>query len=302
MGGNPRGGVVQAAVVRINPATGTQAVITRADELCYPFGIAVNAQGRILVSDFGDLVENSIPIITCDSDRRRRNRGGPGERCSRPGSPPTSATLGELFLGPVGLTVEPSGTVLVVNQRSAPAAVTAVNPANGVQQVITPNVSPTDAFEQPQRVAVAPDGNLLVSDYSLNTLEGGLVSVNRATGAARVFRSSSHVQQPARSRHRGQPRAHGGAELRATDGGGRAARDLRRVRLHRPGRSRPALSVGPRRQPRVRDVHRQRAAGHAHLRLQHDADPARASDRSARRDGRAPRQQNARRSTPSARC
>ena len=92
--------------------------------------------------------------------------------------------------------MEPSGTVLVVNQRSAPAAVAAVNPGNGVQQVITPNVSPTDAFEQPQRVAVAPDGNLLVSDYSLNTLEGGLVSVNRATGAARVFRSSSMFNNP----------------------------------------------------------------------------------------------------------
>ena len=195
VGGNPRGGVVQAAVVRINPATGAQAVITRADELCYPFGIAVNAQGRILVSDFGNLVENSVPIITCDPT-------GGGVIGVDPATgqqawlSSNSATLGQLFLGPVGLTLEPSGTVLVVNQRSAPAAVTAVNPANGVQQVITPNVSPTDAFEQPQRVAVAPDGNLLVSDYSLNTLEGGLVSVNRGTGAARVFRSSSLFNNP----------------------------------------------------------------------------------------------------------
>lgn len=195
VGGNPRGGVLQAAVVRINPATGAQTVITRAGELCYPFGIAVNAQGRILVSDFGNLVENSVPVVTCDLT-------GGGVVGVDPATgrqawlSSNSATLGQLFLGPVGLTVEPSGTVLVVNQRSAPAAVAAVNPGNGVQQVITPNVSPTDAFEQPQRVAVAPDGNLLVSDYSLNTLEGGLVSVNRATGAARVFRSSSMFNNP----------------------------------------------------------------------------------------------------------
>ena len=61
----------------------------------------------------------------------------------------------------------------MANQRSANAAVTAVNPATRVQQPVTPNSSPTDGFEQPQRVAVAPDGNLVVSDYALNTLEGG---------------------------------------------------------------------------------------------------------------------------------
>ena len=196
VGGNPRGGDFQAAVVRINPATGAQTVITRAGDLCYPFGIAVNAQGRILVSDFGALVENTVTLIPCTPTGRRRHRSRSGERGAGVGLhriPPPGAVCSSV---PWALTVEPSGTVLVVNQRSAPAAVAAVNPGNGVQQVITPNVSPTDAFEQPQRVAVAPDGNLLVSDYSLNTLEGGLVSVNRGTGAARIFRSSSMFNNP----------------------------------------------------------------------------------------------------------
>ena len=92
--------------------------------------------------------------------------------------------------------MEPNGTVLVANQRSAAAAVTAVNPVTSVQQTVTPNSSPSDGFEQPQRVALAPDGNLVVSDYALNTLEGGLVSVMRSTGEARILRSGPLFNNP----------------------------------------------------------------------------------------------------------
>ena len=45
-------------------------------------------------------------------------------------------------------------------------------------------------------MALAPDGNLVVSDYALNTLEGGLVSVVRATGEARILRTGALFNNP----------------------------------------------------------------------------------------------------------
>jgi sugar lactone lactonase YvrE len=196
VGGNPRSATgKRPAVIRINPATGAQSVVARGDPMCYPFGIAVDRQGRILVSDFGNLLESGSPVVSC-----LRSGGGVIRIDPSNGLQSwlsfNSPALGSLFLGPVGIAVDPAGTVLVANQRSAEAAVEAVNPASGVQQVITPNSSSTDSFEQPQRVAVAPDGNLVVSDYALNTLEGGLVSVVRGTGEARILRSGPLFNNP----------------------------------------------------------------------------------------------------------
>jgi DNA-binding beta-propeller fold protein YncE len=196
LNGNPRDPANRRpAVIRINPATGVQSVVARGEPMCYPFGIAVDRQGSILVSDFGELVENGVPTVTCEPTGggviRVNPSSGQQEWLSY-----NSAAFGSTFLGPVGVAVEPNGTVLVANQRSAEAAVTAVNPATRVQQPVTPNSSPTDSFEQPQRVAVAPDGNLVVSDYALNTLEGGLVSVVRGTGEARILRSGPLFNNP----------------------------------------------------------------------------------------------------------
>ena len=199
VGGNPRSGEGggQPAVIRIDPRTGGQTVITRRGRLCYPFGIAVDAQGRILVSDFGELSENGSVVVDCPVAVPRagsviRIAPSNGQQELLSFNPP----IGGLFLGSVGLAVEPTGTVLVVNQRSADAAVAAVDPFNGLQSVIATNASPTDQFETPQRVAIAPDGNLVVSDYALNNQEGGLVSVVRATGEARLLRKDAKFNNP----------------------------------------------------------------------------------------------------------
>jgi sugar lactone lactonase YvrE len=196
VGGDPRNPSTQRpAVIRVNPRTGAQSVLARGAPMCYPFGIAVDRQGGIFVSDFGNLVENGVIVASCDPTGGGVIRVDPSSGQQRWLSF-NSVEFGSTFLGPVGLAVEPNGTVLVANQRSSAAAVTAVNPVTSVQQTVTPNSSPSDSFEQPQRVALAPDGNLVVSDYALNTLEGGLVSVVRSTGEARILRSGALFNNP----------------------------------------------------------------------------------------------------------
>ncbi len=289
VGGDPRTPITQRpAVIRVNPRTGAQSVLARGAPMCYPFGIAVDRQGGILVSDFGNLVENGVTVASCDPTGGGVIRVNPSSGQQQWLSF-NSAAFGSTFLGPVGLAVEPNGTVLVANQRSAAAAVTAVNPVTSVQQTVTPNSSPSDGFEQPQRVALAPDGNLVVSDYALNTLEGGLVSVVRSTGEARILRSGRALQQPARAGDRREPATRGNTQLPAEESRRRPAGELRCLGLERSRTPAASLRMGPGRQRLLRGRDRQPAADLHDVPVQHDPDSTRAGDRSARCDRRRPR-------------
>jgi hypothetical protein len=183
------------AVIRIDPASGAQSVLTRGDKLCYPFGIALEQSGNLIVTDFGDLVVGGATQIDCPQDFGSVVRVTPagGQSLLSFNDVPNP---GNLLRGVFGAAVEPGGGVLVVNQTGAQAAVAAINPQNGGQTAVTPNSSSNDAFELPQRVAVLPDGNLLVADYALNDQEGGLVSVARATGAATIMRQGTLFNNP----------------------------------------------------------------------------------------------------------
>jgi DNA-binding beta-propeller fold protein YncE len=183
------------AVIRIDPASGAQSVLTRGGNLCYPFGIALEPSGNLIVTDFGDLVVGGATQIDCPQDFGSVVRVTPagGQSILSFNNVPNP---GNLLRGTFGAAVEPGGGVLVVNQTGAQAAVAAINPQNGGQTAVTPNSSPNDAFELPQRVAVLPDGNLLVADYALNDQEGGLVSVDRATGAGRIMRQGTLFNNP----------------------------------------------------------------------------------------------------------
>jgi hypothetical protein len=184
------------AVVRIDPATGAQSVVTRGGNLCYPFGIALEPNGMLVVTDFGDLIVGGQTQIDCPENFGAVYRVNPGTGAQSILSRNQVPSPGNILRGVFGAAIEPGGGVLVVNQTGADAAVAALNPANGEQAVVTPNSSAADAFELPQRVAVLPDGNLLVADYALNDLEGGLVLVERSTGAARILRQGTLFNNP----------------------------------------------------------------------------------------------------------
>ncbi len=183
------------AVIRIDPASGAQSVVTRGGNLCYPFGIAIEPNGDLIATDFGDLIVGGAVQIDCPQEFGsviRITQAGAQSILSFNEIPHP----GNLLRGTFGAAVEPGGGVLVVNQSGAQAAVAGISPVNGSQIAITPNSSAMDSFELPQRVAVLPDGNLLVADYALNDQEGGLVQVERATGAARIVRQGTLFNNP----------------------------------------------------------------------------------------------------------
>jgi hypothetical protein len=89
------------------------------------------------------------------------------------------------------VTVEPGGRILLVNQNGGTALV-AVDPGTGVQDAETTNTA-TDRLVVPQRPALTPDGDVVVSDFTLDDFEGGLVSVDLPDGGQSILRQDRQL-------------------------------------------------------------------------------------------------------------
>ena len=197
-------------VVKVNPATGAQTLVTQGDELCYPFGIAVHPDGSVLVTDYGDFDDGEGTVVNCTHDFGALVRVNPGTGAQTVVSR-NAPEWGNLFRNPLGMTVEPGGRILLVNQNGGTALV-AVDPRTGVQDAETPNTA-TDRLVVPQRPALTPDGDVVVSDFTLDDFEGGLVTVDLPDGTQSLLRQdrglfnnplgvavvTNHAPQPALS-------------------------------------------------------------------------------------------------------
>jgi hypothetical protein len=183
------GTIGQPGVVSVNPANGAQTLVTQGEQLCYPFGIAVHPNGSLLVTNYGDFSDGTT-VINCTHDF------GALVKVDRVTKDQTilsrnAAQWGNLFRNPLGVTVEPGGRILVVNQNGGTALV-AVNPDTGVQDAETTN-SGTDRLVLPQRPALTPDGDVVLSDFTLDDMEGGLVSVDLPDGGQNVLRQDRQL-------------------------------------------------------------------------------------------------------------
>jgi hypothetical protein len=173
----------------VNPANGAQTLVTQGGQLCYPFGIAAEADGSLLVTNYGDFSGGST-VINCVYDFGALVRID-GDTHAQSIVSRNAPEWGNLFRNPLGVAVEPGGRILVVNQNGGTALVS-VDPATGVQDAETPNTT-TDRVEVPQRPALTPAGDVLLSDFTLDDQEGGLVAVDLPDGAQSIFRQDKKL-------------------------------------------------------------------------------------------------------------
>jgi sugar lactone lactonase YvrE len=167
------------SVLRIDPLTGAQTVVAQGNQLCNPFGIALEADGDLLVTNYGNLsCPHTGSVARIDPATGRQ----------------ALLARNNLLSHPFGLAVEP-GRILVANETSPAAGVAAVDPATGVQSAVTPNTL-SDALHLPARVAIAPDGDLFVTDFELQDGRGGIVEIARADGRQTVVRSGEGFYRP----------------------------------------------------------------------------------------------------------
>jgi PKD domain len=179
----------QPGVVAVNPATGAQTLVTQGGQLCYPFGVAVHPNGSVLVTNYGDFSDGTT-VINCVLDFGALVQVDPGTGNQTVLSR-NAPEWGNLFRNPLGVTVEPSGRILLVNQNGGTALV-AVDPLTGVQDAETPNTG-GDRLVLPQRPALTPDGDVVVSDFVLDDLEGGLVTVDLPDGSQSLLRQDRQL-------------------------------------------------------------------------------------------------------------
>jgi hypothetical protein len=99
---------------------------------------------------------------------------------------------GGLFRYPLGVALDAEGRIAFANE-CGPNGLVRLG-ASGIHSLITPN-SDVDVLVTPERMALDPAGDFLVTDYSLAG-DGGLVKVDAVTGAQSMLRQGDLFNHP----------------------------------------------------------------------------------------------------------
>ena len=151
-------------VIKVDPNTQVQTVIASGGNLRMPFGVAIDSNGQIVVSDSGRLIhidpQTHIQAIIADN------------------------SLGKLG-SPYGIDIDFSGQVLAANAQ----ALVRVDPSSGQTTVVSSGAN----FGAPLSVAVADNGELFVANVAF---PGQIVRVNPQNGSQKVIASGQYLNSP----------------------------------------------------------------------------------------------------------
>ena len=169
------------AVFRINPATGAKTTISVGGMLDLPFGILVDRDGSLVVS-------NRVLAGSCAA-----SLGGRLVRIQPADGSQALISEGGLFRYPLGVALDRAGRIVFANECGDPGLARVVSAVG--QSVLTTN-NPADVLVTPERLALNPAGDFLVSDWSLGDGDGGIVRVDAQTGAQRLVRGGELFNHP----------------------------------------------------------------------------------------------------------
>jgi hypothetical protein len=159
-------------IIRVDPTTGNQAVVSSASFLAGPRGIALDANGDILVASGFDFTGGVVRVDPATGNQ-------------------TVVSSGGFFVQPADLALDANGDILVADFS---AGVIRVNAVTGAQTV----VSSGGNFTTISGIAIAANGDIIISDFD-NFLEGPgeVIRVNPLTGAQHVVSTGGNFFNPA---------------------------------------------------------------------------------------------------------
>jgi sugar lactone lactonase YvrE len=162
-----------AAVIRVDPVTGAQTVVSSFGNLVDPAGIAVAPSGAILVAEQHMAAPEGLPaLLTVDATTGAQ----------------TVVSLGGLFESLRGVVINGVGDALVAQGDSSLNGIIQVDPATGAQSVISSGGS----FQDPTGLALDGSGNLVVADQ-----EGrAVIRVDPIAGSQTVVSSGGSFVGP----------------------------------------------------------------------------------------------------------
>jgi DNA-binding beta-propeller fold protein YncE len=170
-------------VIRIDPASGAQTVIAEGALLDLPFGILVDRDGSLVVSNRvtpGSCAPGQVGYLV-------RVQPANGSQSLLSGG---SASL---FSYPLGVALDAAGRIVFANECGEPGLGRVVTDL--IQQVLTTN-NAADLLVTPERLALDPAGDFLVSDWSLGDGDGGIVKVDADSGTQRLVRQGELFNHP----------------------------------------------------------------------------------------------------------
>jgi DNA-binding beta-propeller fold protein YncE len=180
------------AVIRVDPRTGAQTLVTERSsapgrrELDLPFGIAIESDGKLVVSNRESPA--ALPLLCSLLGKVVRVDPVTGDQAR-------VSSAGHIAW-PLGLAVRPDGGIVVANECGAGGGLVLLDRLGLWQLLLTPNGS-QDVLVTPERVAFDPSGALLVSDFNAGPDgEGGIVSVDPDTGAQSLVRAGELFNHP----------------------------------------------------------------------------------------------------------
>lgn len=170
------------AVIRVDPSSGAKAMVSEGGSLDLPFGILVDRDGSLVVSN------RTLPGVCAPAVSGSLVRVQPAD-----GAQQVISSTG-LFSYPLGVALDSAGQIVFANECGDPGLARVVD---GLTQSVLTSNNATDLLVTPERMALDPAGNFLVSDWSLGTdNDGGIVGVDAATGVQRLVRGGELFNHP----------------------------------------------------------------------------------------------------------
>jgi sugar lactone lactonase YvrE len=166
-------------VVRVDPATGAQTLLSSGGSLVRPIGAAVEADGKLLIAD-----------IQAFSGAALGGQGGVIRVDPATGAQ-TAAASGGAFIHPMDVAVEADGSLLVADIQAVggAGAIIRVAPATGAQSVVCSGGRPT-------ALAVEADGKILFTAEADFDGGAGVIRVDPSSGATTQLSSRGSFRGP----------------------------------------------------------------------------------------------------------
>jgi hypothetical protein len=184
--------VNNGALFRVDPVTGVRTLLSE-------FGVASVAGEPLGVNPFGVAIENTGQILVIDADAGTGGRGAlfrvhPATGVRTVLSNFGVASAGELGITPVGVAIESTGQILVIDVGAGTGvrgALFRVDPVTGERTVLSDfgvAVAGEPLGVTPFGVAIESTGQILVTDLNAGTeARGALFRVHPATGVRTVL-------------------------------------------------------------------------------------------------------------------
>jgi len=155
-----------SGIFRVDPTTGAQSILSAG--VFFPTGAALGPGGKLFVVDLGQLFFLGTGRVI---------------RIDLASGAPTVVSFGGLLTVPFSIVVAPDGHLFLIDLDTLgpppSPRVVRVDPGTGAQTL----VSAGGNFNFPLGLAVAPTGDLYVADAGCCGGTGGVIHVDRVTGA-----------------------------------------------------------------------------------------------------------------------